>query len=182
MSFELMHQINKPLDGKASTNVKPLSRHDKNLISHSNYSVDFLKPIIDNHEVRRSTHSARFDFARIGIQPKLKASQPGDEYEEEADKIADQVISMPTSNPASPITAIKEEEISRQCLDCEVEEEDQKMEIGRKPSAMSDLEASDQVTNEINSILSSSSSALDHSTRQFMKTRFGHGFTNVRVH
>ena len=39
-----------------------------------------------------SYNAKEFDFARIGIlQPKLKVSQPGDEYEQEADRVAEQV-------------------------------------------------------------------------------------------
>ena len=33
--------------------------------------------------------------ARLSIQPKLKINQPGDKYEQEADRVADQVMRMP---------------------------------------------------------------------------------------
>jgi hypothetical protein len=36
-----------------------------------------------------------FNFAKIDIQPKLKVSQPDDIYEQEADRVADQVMRMP---------------------------------------------------------------------------------------
>jgi hypothetical protein len=36
-------------------------------------------------------HNAGFDFGKIRIQPKLKASHPEDMYEQEADRVAEQV-------------------------------------------------------------------------------------------
>jgi hypothetical protein len=35
-----------------------------------------------------------FDFAKIGIHPKLKIAQPGDVYEQETDRVAEQVMRM----------------------------------------------------------------------------------------
>jgi hypothetical protein len=49
-----------------------------------------------------SSIAARFDFAKIEIlQHKLKVSPLGDVYEQEGDRIAEQVINMPSS-PSSP--------------------------------------------------------------------------------
>src|SRR5438093_13042878 len=51
-------------------------------------------------------HSFAFDFSRLPppasrvIQTKLEVNQPGDEYEQEADRLSEQVLRMP--NPASP--------------------------------------------------------------------------------
>lgn len=39
----------------------------------------------------------RFDFAKIGIRPKLKVSQQGDAYEQEADYITSKVVAEPAS-------------------------------------------------------------------------------------
>ncbi len=38
-----------------------------------------------------------FPSARIPIQPKLRINEPGDMYEQEADRVADQVMRMPES-------------------------------------------------------------------------------------
>ena len=55
------------------------------------------------------------------IQAKLKVSQPDDSYEQEADRVADQVMRMPE---ASPPTASQQTgpQIQRLCTDCEEEE------------------------------------------------------------
>src|SRR5215212_9756980 len=130
------------------------------------------------------TNSAEFDFSRIGIQPKLKVSQPGDLYEQEADKVAEQVTRISASDSIAHMIAAKEQGIDRECLDCEMEEEEEeeKMEISRKPSATSNLQGGDQVTNEINDIRSSSGSPLDPGTKEFLGSRFGYDFSKVRIH
>ncbi len=38
-----------------------------------------------------------FPPTRVPIQPKLKVSEPGDMYEQEADRVADSVMRMPES-------------------------------------------------------------------------------------
>jgi hypothetical protein len=73
-----------------------------------------------------------FEFSKIGIQPKLKVSQPKDEYEQEADRIAEHVIKISsTSDLATPIEASKDEGINRKCAACRMEEEDEEMKISR---------------------------------------------------
>ncbi|MBK7936666.1 MAG: hypothetical protein IPJ82_06060 [Lewinellaceae bacterium] len=63
------------------------------------------------------------------IQAKLTVNQPGDIYEQEADRVADQVVqrlAMPSSEPATPLlsTAGKQPAaIQTKCADCEQEEQ-----------------------------------------------------------
>jgi hypothetical protein len=55
------------------------------------------------------------------IRRKLKISQPGDAYEQEANSVAEQVTRMsshPSDSGASVLTA-KEAGIDRKCADCE---------------------------------------------------------------
>src|SRR5262249_23043467 len=63
-------------------------------------------------------------FGRV-IQAKLQISQPGDEYEQEADRVAEQVMRMPDAALAEPVTADAPPQISRlqrKCAQCEEEE------------------------------------------------------------
>src|SRR5215211_4665501 len=163
MSFTLAHQSkNKAIDGKSLIPAKSSSPQNSNLIKTSADSIIHLQQTIGNQAVQRLMRSSTgFDFAKIGIQPKLKVSQPGDAYEQEADRVAEQVMRMPVSDSVMPMTMAKEERIERQCSECEMKEEEKEMEISRKPSATSNLEASDEVMNEINNIRSSSGSPLD---------------------
>ena len=76
-----------------------------------------------------------FDFAKIGIQPKSRVSQPGDEFEQDADRVAEQVMRMSAPSPATPTVSNKEEVIHRKCAACEMkEEEKQNLQITRRPS------------------------------------------------
>jgi hypothetical protein len=135
------------------------------------------------------------------VQPKLRISQSGDVYEQEADRIAEKVMSMPSIPfflysdvpPISGKTA-KRKGIDKKCPACEMKgkeeekETEEELNISRKQlaasSSSSSLKANDQLTNEINGIRSSGGSSLDPSTKEFMESRFGDGydFSNVRIH
>lgn len=143
---------------------------------------------------RLRSNESLFDFSTIRIQPKLKVSQPGDAYEQEADRIADAVIATPVTNPA-PVTVTHTQpklHARRSCSTCKGARKDKdekfqtsNLEIGRKATNnnSSSLKTSDQITNEINTaIKSDSGKALDPSTRHFMETQFGHDFSTVRIH
>jgi hypothetical protein len=64
------------------------------------------------------------------IQPKLTIGQPGDQYEQEADRMADQVVQRLAENnnaAAAPPTPVSPG-IQRKCADCEKEEQLQQKE------------------------------------------------------
>jgi hypothetical protein len=130
-----------------------------------------------------------FDFVKIGIiQPKLKVSQPGDAYEQEAYRVAERVMRMSApSDSVSSMQAKKEEGIDRKCTACErvKEEEEKKMSlnISRKiSSSEGNLETIDEISGQTGAILSSSGSSLDANTKEFIESRFGYDFANVRIH
>ena len=64
----------------------------------------------------------------------------------------------------------------------EGEEEKRNLNISRKPSTISSLETTDEITNEISNIRSSNGTSLDANTREFMESRFGYDFSKVRIH
>jgi hypothetical protein len=107
------------------------------------------------------------------IQPKLTINQPNDSYEQEADMVADQVMSM-----ASPVIQTKPFAISslqRKCAHCEEEEKLHRKEHKQEGSARNDLES--YIGN-----LSSKGQALPDEVRNFYEPRFGYDFSNVKVH
>jgi hypothetical protein len=184
MSFALVHKNkNKQTDNKTSTSAKP-SHHHKAMTPHE--SIIHLQRTIGNQAVLRlmRTHNLGIDFATIPIQPKLKVSQPNDRYEQEADRVAEQVMNMPISDSVAPMSTAKELNIDRKCSACEMmkEEKDQELNINRKPSSSPGFEASDEVMNEINNIRSGSGSPLDPNTKDFMQSRFHHDFSEVKIH
>jgi len=139
---------------------------------------------------------------RWGIQAKLTIGQPNDVYEQEADRVAEQVMSM--SSAATPtvqrqaeeeeteeiqtkplaetITPLvqrqadleEDEPIQAKCENCEAEEPIQRFADGTA-QAQPDLE------NRLNAS-QGGGSALPDDVRSFMEPRFGADFSQVRVH
>lgn len=96
------------------------------------------------------------------LQRKLAVSQPGDEFEEEADRVAEQVMRMPDA------------ELNRQHRD-----------IGtpliqrRAPSSDTGVMEAPPI---VHNVLNSPGQPLDAATRTFFEPRFGYDFGRVRVH
>jgi Domain of unknown function (DUF4157)/LysM domain len=188
MSFALVHQNkNKEADSKTSRPAKP-SHHINNLAMDSYDSIIHLQRMIDNQALQKPLYSgAGFDFSKIGIlQPKLKIGQTGDENEQEADKVVGHITRMPTSDSIAQMISKKEESIDRKCNACEMkedkEEDEKQLRISPKPSTTCTLEGNEEITNEVNNVLSSGGSSLDASTRELMEPRFGYDFSNVKIY
>ena len=92
-----------------------------------------------------------------GLQTKLAVSHPGDVHEQEADRIADQVMSAPVNGELKPTAA----SIQR---------------LASQPAGNFSAPAS------VDQALSSAGSPLDSALRQDMEQRFGQDFSRVRVH
>ena len=107
----------------------------------------------------------RFATSVPGVQAKLKIGPPRDKYEQEADRVAEQVMRMP--------------EVQRQVAPGLEEEED----ALQAKSADGSGTGSAQVDHPlIQNVLSSPGQRLDAVTRSFMEPRFGQDFSEVRVH
>ncbi|QHT70500.1 DUF4157 domain-containing protein [Rhodocytophaga rosea] len=112
----------------------------------------------------------------IPLQRKLTIGSPDDNYEKEADAIANQVMQMP--EPA----------VQRKCAHCQAEEG----KVQLKPAASSitpfiQTKASqagtttDAISHQLESSRGGGSPMADH-TRNFMENRFGADFTDFRIH
>jgi hypothetical protein len=145
------------------------------------------------------THGNRYVQRVVtGIQAKLKIGQPGDVYEQEADRMADEVMRMPDpqvqQQPEEEEEKKKEELIRTKHLSeqitplvqRQVEEEEEKeeeeeeiiqtKEVSSKPSEVTpDLESRIQA-------LRGSGQPLPESMRAFFEPRFGYDFSQVRIH
>ncbi len=129
------------------------------------------------------------------LQAKLKVGQPGDVYEQEADRVAEQVMSMPDSATQQPIqreSLPEEEELQMKPLadaitplvQREALPEDEE-ELQMKPSPQRSPNGGFQASSNLESRLSSSQgggSPLPDDVRSFMEPRFGADFSQVRVH
>lgn len=110
------------------------------------------------------------------IQTKLAINKPGDEYEHEADRVAEQVMRMPESQlqRACPCGG--------GCPKCQTNQPSQEHErLQTKRVGSNDLEET-PVTHIVHEVLASSGQPLDPAARAFMESRFGHDFNRVRVH
>lgn len=117
--------------------------------------------------------SARFayNFGRIPVyskahsesQPKLTVSNPGEIYEQEADRVADQVMRMPDPS------------VQRQA-----EEAKEKIPESKRTSGQTN-ELAPGVRTQITAMRGAGEPLAD-SERAFFEPRFGHDFGQVRVH
>lgn len=144
----------------------------------------------------RQRSAARGPF----FQAKLTVNTSGDAYEQEADRIADQVVQRPAPAPSAIHQASSSPSffspsvgsVQRKCAACEHEEKE-KQGIQRKegsaaspsPSAIGSMgDASGKaVPSIVSDVLSSGGGQpMESSTRQFMESRFGQDFSQVRIH
>lgn len=164
---------------KATARTPPSFGH-----SHEVNSILHLQRTIGNQALQRwlqtnaeerktaltNTAPAHFghDFSRIPLHPpisramqmKLAISKRGDKYEQEADRIASQVIDMPAPRLKPPVQAIT--------------------------PFVHESRSDGVVTNDIDTARIASTrggeSPLPESSRRFMESRFGLDFSQVRIH
>lgn len=129
------------------------------------------------------------------IQAKLKIGQPGDEYEQEADRVAERVLRMPESASESgtrfshnslsgsiPGVHPETKEVRRQESNEEEERKRQEEEpIHAKEQSGQTPAITDKTESHINS-LRGSGEPLPNSERAWFEPRFGHDFSEVQVH
>jgi Domain of unknown function (DUF4157) len=89
------------------------------------------------------------------IQPKLTINQPGDVYEQEADQMAEQVMTAPTLSDSPPRIQRRAENATATTTDIPV---------------------------SVHQTLSGSGKSLEPSVRQEMEQRFEHDFSQVKIH
>jgi len=138
----------------------------------------FLQRTIGNRAVQRLMKSG-------ALQARLRIGAPGDIYEQEADRVAEQVMSM-AETKVSENTEVSgkgsDNPVQRACPKCtdhrlsEKEEVLQPKEVpGLIPEITPGLDA------DINSIRGGGQ-PLPESVRDFFEPRFGHDFSQTRVH
>jgi uncharacterized protein DUF4157 len=108
---------------------------------------------------------ARKPYTKI-IQTKLKISSPGDQYEQQADRLSERIMRMP------------EPTMQRKCTSCSETDREEEPQIKRKVDGES---ATDEVASDLTSDLGTGA-PLDIATRRFFEPRFGFDFGKVRIH
>ena len=120
------------------------------------------------------------EFSRIPIHPpaagviqtKLAINKPGDEFEQEADRVAEQVMRMPELHLQRKCAC------GGSCAKCQDEADRLRMKSLGPRTAVGAVPAPPIV----HEALRSPSQSLDGGTRAFMQPRFGREFGDVRVH
>jgi hypothetical protein len=142
---------------------------------------------------RAGSSGLKWNFATVSLRPlqtpkvqaKLTINEPGDEYEQEADRVAEQVM-----RPSPPVAAIaakadKTADLRRACPcggtcnKCKEEEDHGRLQQKPVASAQTKPAAAPPIVDDV---LSSPGQPLDSATRTYMEPRFGHDFSGVRVH
>ena len=122
------------------------------------------------------------------IQTKLTVNQPGDKYEQEADRVADRVMRMPEPHLQRQVEPLEDEQeevrmkplpsagsIQRQPME-EEEEELQAKELPGRAAVVSPR------TQAYVTALRGGGQPLPESVRSSFEPRFGYDFSGVRVH
>ncbi len=99
------------------------------------------------------------------VQAKLKISQPGDKYEQEADRIAEQVMRMPDPDSLQKKEIIGETQLS-----------------GNQRSIVSQTSAPSHLPSIVKEMMNSSGRPLDITARAYFEPRFGYDLSRVRVY
>jgi hypothetical protein len=123
----------------------------------------------------------------VRIQAELTIGEPDDEFEREADEVADSVMSM-----AEPPTG-KTPALQRVCTDCDAEEQLQALPLGAEPESPA-LQRLEVATSSSGGLVASGAAAarvaaarqggvpLSSADRAFYQPRLAHDLSAVRVH
>jgi len=163
--------------------------YPKNIANRLDSSLACISILPDSSQLRGHANPGWLSRNRLPtiwpVQAKLAINQPGDRYEEEADRVAEQVVRIPDhggSVPSQPPT------IQRSCPRCkkagEREEDEEPLQMKPLPApARGAAQASpSSVPPIVHEVLRSPGRPLDAATRAFMEPRFGQDFSRVRIH
>src|SRR5271166_6639266 len=146
----------------------------------------------DRGNLRRNTSDFSLILVHLTprpiLQTKLMVNSPGDVYEQEAERVAEQVMRMPgpiASTPSQSSASVAR--VQRECVcggSCS-EYRKRKSENKFMNLQMKSLRASESALEAppiVHQVLRSPGQPLGAQTRAFMEPRFGYDFSGVRVH
>jgi hypothetical protein len=157
---------------KTSAPPKEITRSDH---PDSRKKILALQQTAGNQAVQRMMKSGV-------LQAKLRIGQPNDIYEQEADRVAEQVMRMPDPSRTLECLTVSQPAaaaIQRKCIRCKNNEYDEKK-LMRKETPVSLYHP--DVPPVVYDVLRSPGQPLDPATRAFFEPRFGADFGNVRIH
>lgn len=168
------------------------SKTQQNTSSNSHSSKPFFTKEGEGSFFSQSKESEKPFFSSYPIQAKLSVGQPNDKYEQEADRVAEQVVRMPVSGgeeksqgEVSPIQSkpLAVSSIRRMCSEWEEEQDSGTPVIQEKPNHSFDQGQSSAPNSVVSTIKSpGSGSPLSESVRSRVEPVLGADLSSVRVH
>jgi outer membrane protein OmpA-like peptidoglycan-associated protein len=115
------------------------------------------------------------------LQAKLSIGKANDPFEQEADRVASEVMRMSNEPNAASVQHGVSPSIQRQCACGGACDKCKKKQMSLKRVSASS-HASAEVPSSVDAVLRTAGEPLDAATRSFMEPRFGYDFSQVRVH
>jgi hypothetical protein len=137
--------------------------------------------------------AGRFDYSRIpvyaepGVVPAVQAkrvvNEPGDVYEQEADRVADALMDAPLTagGPARRLADPSSARIQQKCAECEQEENDEETVPVVQMKAARTTEPADGFKDRLRALSGGGSPLPDDQRREF-EAHLGYDLSGVRVH
>ena len=156
--------------------------------SRSDHPLALLHQTLGNQWVLRN-----LSHSRPAIQTKLTINTSGDQFEQEADRVSEQVMRMATPGAALPAVSQSVSKVQRACScggacdSCQKENASEmhdhlqrKSAAGAASARSAPLPAATPAV--VHDVLGSPGQPLDAATRSFMEPRFGRNLGDVRIH
>ena len=136
-------------------------------------------------ESTRASSQPRFEIAKghshqvrfQALQPKLRINQPGDKYEQEADRVAEQVMRMP-----EPTVQRKCSCGGGGCPKCQGKHSDGEHELLQMKHVGASSLGPDEAPPIVHEVLREPGQPIDVAVREDMQGRFGHDLSHIRIH
>jgi len=169
-----------------------------------------LQSVVGNQAVQRLMAEGRLSVGSGVVQAKLTVGAPDDQYEQEADSVAQQVMTMPDAVQRDPLAAEEDELQMKRIQRADIPEED---ELQMKRIQRADMPEEDElqmkrlqredmpeeeelqmksasgevpeVTSDLESSIEGargSGQSMPDSARAFFEPRFGQDFSGVQIH
>lgn len=172
MSRESSHATNKPISTPRIVHSLPSS------------ALSATKRLYEGSSLVKKGVNSLISFNSLLIQPKLVVGSPNDKYEQEADRVAEQVMRMPEVGSLNQKHAAPK--IQRACAQCDAKllnhsksDEDELIQGKAQTAQISGINShmASQITN-----IKHGGHVLPDSTRNYFEPRFNQDFSQVRIH
>jgi len=161
----------------SETDTKNSLLQGKSLTGQVSLLSEFPRPLVAISRIISQKNSLSL------IQPKLTIGAPNDKYEQEADRVANQVMRMPDPSISPSVGATRNDSvppIQRFCTECQNELDEQVLIQTKATSGYATAVAPDIAGDVLH--LPNRGQSLPESSRRYFEPRFSHDFSQVKIH